>query len=61
MPDRKQRRFSKLVKQPPLQIDDVIEAAGVSSAQVSEILLDLELKGMLRQLPGKGLLYTSGS
>ena len=47
------RMIFELVKQNPLQIDEVIEATGFSPARVSEILLDLELKGMLRQLPGK--------
>jgi len=31
----------------------VIETSGLSSAQVSQILLELELHGFLRQLPGK--------
>ena len=43
----------ELVQQSPLQIDDVIQASGLSSAKVSEILLDLEIKGLLKQLPGK--------
>ncbi|MGH7771648.1 MAG: hypothetical protein ACREQA_05370 [Candidatus Binatia bacterium] len=37
----------------PLQIDEVIQTSGLSSAKVSEILLELEIQGLLKQLPGK--------
>ncbi len=43
----------ELVKDSPRQIDEIIQASGLSSAKVSEILLDLEIKGLLKQLPGK--------
>jgi DNA-binding IclR family transcriptional regulator len=36
-----------------LQIDEIIEGCGLSASKVSEILLNLELQGFLRQLPGK--------
>jgi DNA processing protein len=39
-----------------LQVDEIIENSGLASAQVLGILLDLELQGYLRQLPGK--IYT---
>src|SRR5437016_5822218 len=42
-----------LMHEPSLQIDEVIESSGFSPAKVSEVLLDLELQGYLRQLPGK--------
>ncbi|MFQ5848969.1 MAG: DNA-processing protein DprA [Candidatus Binatia bacterium] len=47
------RKVFELVQRGSLQIDEVIQASGLSSAKVSEILLDLEIKGLLRQLPGK--------
>jgi DNA processing protein len=47
------RRVFGLLQERILQIDEVIETSGLSSAQVSQILLDLELQGFLRQLPGK--------
>lgn len=47
------RRVFELVRERPLQIDEVIETSGLSPSRVSEILLDLELQGFLRQLPGK--------
>ena len=43
----------------PLQVDDVIERTGLSPQQVSQMLLELELQGLLRQLPGKR--YALGS
>ena len=47
------RKIFGLLQERILQIDEVIETAGLSSAQVSQILLELELQGFLRQLPGK--------
>jgi DNA processing protein len=45
-----------LLQERSLQIDEIIEHSGLVSAQVLGILLDLELQGYLRQLPGK--IYT---
>jgi len=42
-----------LLQERSLQIDEIIENSGLVSAQVLGILLDLELQGYLRQLPGK--------
>jgi DNA processing protein len=47
------RKIFGLLQERILHIDEVIETSGLSSAQVSQILLDLELGGFLRQLPGK--------
>ena len=46
------RKIFGLLQERILQIDEVIEPSGSSSAQVSQILLELELQGFLRQLPG---------
>jgi len=35
-----------------LHIDEVIEATGLSASRVSQILLELELQGFVKQLPG---------
>lgn len=35
------------------QIDELIQASTLSAARVSELLLDLEIRGFLKQLPGK--------
>jgi DNA processing protein len=50
-PDKK--KIFDLVQPEPLQIDELIQRSGLSSARVSEILLQLELEGYLKQLPGK--------
>ena len=42
-----------LLQERSLQIDEVIETTGLTPAQVSEALLELELEGYVRQLPGK--------
>jgi DNA processing protein len=47
------KRVFGLLQERSLQIDEVIESSGFSPSRVSEILLDLELQGYLRQLPGK--------
>ncbi len=36
-----------------LQVDQVIEKSGLAAARVLQILLELELQGYVRQLPGK--------
>jgi DNA processing protein len=38
------------------QIDDLVEFSGLSSSEVLATLFDLELKGLVRQLPGKQFL-----
>jgi DNA processing protein len=47
------RKIFGILQERILHIDEVIETSGLSSAQVSQILLELELQGFLRQLPGK--------
>jgi DNA processing protein len=47
------RKIFALLQERSLQIDEVIEGSGLPPSKVSEILLDLELQGFLRQLPGK--------
>jgi len=47
------RKVFEMVLSGPVQIDEVIENSGLSPAKVSEVLLDLEIRGVLKQLPGK--------
>jgi DNA processing protein len=47
------RKVFALLQERSAQIDEVIERSGLSPAEVSEILLDLELQGYVRQLAGK--------
>lgn len=46
-------RIVELLRCEPAQIERLIDDSGLSAAQVSEILLDLELRGIVNQLPGK--------
>jgi predicted Rossmann fold nucleotide-binding protein DprA/Smf involved in DNA uptake len=46
------RRIFNLLQERSLHIDEVIEASGFSTSRVSQILLELELQGFLKQLPG---------
>lgn len=47
------QRIFELVLRGACQIDDLIQASALSPAKVSEILLDLEIRGFLKQSPGK--------
>jgi DNA processing protein len=47
------RKIFALLQERPLQIDEVIESSGFTPPRVLEILLELELQGYLKQLPGK--------
>lgn len=53
------RKVFTLLQDNPLQVDQVIERSGLGAAQVLEILLDLELLGLVRQSPGN--LYAAES
>ncbi len=46
------RKIFDLLQERTLQIDEVIERSGLASPVVSRVLLELELQGALRQLPG---------
>jgi DNA processing protein len=43
----------------PLHVDTLIAKSGLSAARVLEILLGLELKGVVTQLPGTHFALTS--
>jgi DNA processing protein len=47
------QKIFDLFQERSLQIDEVIENSGYSPPRVSEILLELELQGYIKQLPGK--------
>lgn len=47
------KKIFELVLAGPLQIDEVIQMSGHSAAKVSEVLLDLEIRGLIKQLSGK--------
>lgn len=52
------RKVFEIILGRSLQIDEVIQASGLPPAKVSEVLLDLEIRGLLKQLPGKKFMAT---
>jgi DNA processing protein len=52
-PDEREERIYRCLTWEAIHIDDLIEASGLPAADVSGLLLSLELKGLLRQLPGQ--------
>jgi DNA processing protein len=42
-----------LTVEEPRPIDDIVETSGLNSSEVLATLFDLEMKGMVRQIPGK--------
>jgi DNA processing protein len=47
------RLYELLSAEEPRPIDDIVEQSGLNSSEVLATLFDLEMKGVVRQLPGK--------
>ena len=45
--------YELLSAEEPVHIDDIVERSGLNSSEVLATLFDLEMKGTIRQLPGK--------
>ena len=45
--------YELLSAEEPRHIDDLVETSGLNSSEVLATLFDLEMKGIIRQLPGK--------
>src|SRR5690349_17156349 len=45
--------YAMLSPEDPKPIDDIVEGSGLNSSEVLATLFDLEMKGIVRQLPGK--------
>ncbi len=45
--------YELLSTEQPLHIDEIVEGSGLNSSEVLATLFDLEMKGIIRQLPGK--------
>ena len=45
--------YDLLSSDEPQPIDDIVERSGLNSSEVLATLFDLEMKGIIRQLPGK--------
>lgn len=48
-----ERRVYKILSDEPLYIDEILKAAGVAQTKMSKVLLNLELKGLIKEIPGK--------
>jgi DNA processing protein len=48
-----QRIYALLSVEEPRHIDDLVETTGLNSSEVLATLFELEMKGIIRQLPGK--------
>jgi DNA processing protein len=47
------RVYDLLSTEEPRHIDDIVERSGLNSSEVLATLFDLEMKGIVRQMPGK--------
>jgi DNA processing protein len=45
--------YEVLTVDQPVQLDDILDRSGLNSCEVLSTLFDLEMKGIVRQLPGK--------
>ena len=48
-----ERKVYKNLSDEPMHVDEVVEKAGIEHAKASKVLLNLELKKLITQLPGK--------
>jgi DNA processing protein len=53
MSPEEKRVFDRLSVETPVHIDELVEAAEASVSEMLGLLLNLELKGLIRQAPGK--------
>lgn len=53
LPEREQRLLDCLSEEEPKYIDTIVQASGLAAAEVSTGLLELELKHLVKQQPGK--------
>ena len=48
-----ERAVYKTLSDDPLYIDDIIDKAGIEPAKASKVILNLQLKKLIREIPGK--------
>lgn len=51
--DRDERKIIEYLKAAPLQIDNLAKESGLSVSMLSAVLVFLEMKGLIEQMPGK--------
>ena len=47
------KKINKNLSDEPIYLDEILEKAGIDHAKATKVLLDLELKKLITQLPGK--------
>jgi DNA processing protein len=45
--------YSLLTVEDPRHVDEIVELSGMNSSEVLPVLFELEMKGAVRQMPGK--------
>ncbi len=53
-----ERKVYKILSDEPLYIDDVVRESKVEHAKIAKVLLNLEMKKVIRELPGKQFIKT---
>jgi len=53
VPSEKEQLLLKNLSSKPRPVDDLIAASGMSASEILSLLLHLELRGLIRQMPGK--------
>ncbi|MBC8499333.1 MAG: hypothetical protein H8D39_02260, partial [Candidatus Atribacteria bacterium] len=48
-----EKTIYQIITKEPIQIDEIIGASKLSAGKVSEILLNLELKDLIKEIEGK--------
>lgn len=51
--DDQEKRIHDLLGEQPLQVDEIVRMADMEPGEVLSVLLRMELRGMVKQLPGK--------
>lgn len=55
-----ERKIYKRLSDEPAHVDDLLQDSGLDARKATKILLDLELRKLARQLPGKRYVRTAG-
>lgn len=53
-----ERKVYKILSDEPLYIDDIVKASNVNIGKISKVLLNLEMKKVIKALPGKQFVRT---
>ena len=49
-----EKKLYQLIRvDPPIHVDDLVEGTGLSSSETLATLCEMEMRGVIRQMPGK--------